>query len=826
MHGGLEIPMSFSFHKFKITVALLILIAPAIVCAGNTPDWEISYAYESNGSFIPIENGGTYDIPLGVPVLTAHTFPTTTTYGWATVYKGVPGSSEIMNHYGISNIGDPDLLENSLFRYGEGDYFLVIYDATQLSNPFDFYQIINQFTSSSTGVYPPSWGLIQFKIGKKPTCCSNVLFIPGFQGSRLYERQGGGSETLLWPPSSIQNSVYRLYLNEQGDSINDIYTKEDGVISQVVTPFGSYDVYTGLLAMLGSLTSGSSIQTFQTFPYDWRMDALDIIDQGTPYSNGRKFPIPIIENLAATSQTGKVTLIGHSYGGVIAKAIAYRLSEMNKAYLVDSVIMVGSPQLGTPKAAASLLHGDFQSFPSWSGFIMSKANARGVSENMKGAFNLLPSAAYFDVVVDPVINTVKAPGAEEEGGAGDSQVNTANEFMRFMTGAGGRVDPPYLSTNQPNVLSSTLLSGVSAGSHTLGSWNPASTSIKFVQIAGTGLDTPKNIVYEEEGRTFCSKLTLQCTHATSTRHSVEMTTDGDGAVVLPSAMAMTGKALYSLSIDDAIKGSKLELEHSNLLESSSILELLVKLISTTTLSSLPAFISTSTTPTVGLNRLRLRMFSPVDIHVFDEKSRHTGKRPTVLDPEFYYLEQDIPGSYYEEIGEVKHVGLLDSERYRIYLVGTGEGVFTFEIESVRGYSSAINIRYSDLPVTASTTAYMDVFPNGTLGGLQIDVEGDGVVDDSLVQGSHLSIQALLQMLVAKTKVSVSDPKDMKHLTHDIDKIKKAALEKPQVKYAQDVLKQCEKLKKSIRALYKQGGIAEADAERMLELLDMIEVQLT
>src|SRR3990167_11343315 len=86
-----------------------------------------------------------------------------------------------------------------------------------------------------------------------------------------------------------------------------------------------------------------------------------------------------------------------------------KLEAEGNAGLVDKSIFVGTPQLGTPKAIASLLHGDFQNIPGWAGFLVSKANARALGENMPGAFGLLPSAEYFARVADPIVDLSAAP---------------------------------------------------------------------------------------------------------------------------------------------------------------------------------------------------------------------------------------------------------------------------------------------------------------------------------------------------------------------------------------------------------------------------------
>ncbi len=797
----------------------LLLFVPAFARANDVPTLSITMSYESNGEYIPVYEGGSYDIPTNTSVWTRH--DRVAANSWGAFFYGELGNAKYVGNFSILDSDIPFSPRENGFVHGEGDYFLVMYDIQQPGFVQDFRDYYATWMgtpyrdSGPPGKYPPKWGILRFKIQKRPPCCSNVLFIPGFQGSRLYERMENRTPE-VWPPNKLQNSVYHLYLDEQGNSLYDIFTKEDGVIASITTPFATQHFYTKILESLQALVASSTIQAFRTYPYDWRQDALAIVDHGTPYEFERKYPIDLIESLASTSQTGKVTLIGHSYGGVLAKAIAYRMEQRGRSHLLDQVVMVGSPQLGTPKAAASLLHGDFQSIPGWAGFVVSKANARGVSENMKGALNLLPSPQYFTAIAEPVINTYEAPLVEREGGAGGPLIDTPHKFTRFITGAGGRKDPSYLDTSSANVLNSSLVSGAQNSMQSLASWDPATTSIKFVQIAGWGIDTPKNIVYKEVGHKLCSRLTLQCTYSTTTSHTVEMTTDGDGTVVLPSAVSKLVGSKYYADIRKSNAVYDGNFEHGYLLEIPSVVTLLTDLLRSSSTPSLGVSLSAVTPPQATTSRLRLRMHSPADIHVFDEMGRHTGKRSVAADPDLTYLEEDIPGSYYAEIDEVKEVVVPDNARYRIYLDGTGIGTFTFELERLQGTVAHPVMRYVDVPVTASTSAYIDVFQASGIGPMKIDVEGDGVTDENINMNGGLPIPALFKMVRSAIMQSDMSERAHKRLLREVDKLEKEFLD-IKGSSVKSKLKAVESMESEVRKLHERGDIADVWAEYILTI---------
>ena len=83
-----------------------------------------------------------------------------------------------------------------------------------------------------------------------------------------------------------------------------------------------------------------------------------IIEEGIKTPQGTIDLIQRIEELASNSDTGKITIVAHSMGGLLGKAIIKKLENSGKENLIDSFVMIGTPQLGTPQAVATILHGD------------------------------------------------------------------------------------------------------------------------------------------------------------------------------------------------------------------------------------------------------------------------------------------------------------------------------------------------------------------------------------------------------------------------------------------------------------------------------------
>ena len=58
--------------------------------------------------------------------------------------------------------------------------------------------------------------------------------------------------------------------------------------------------------------------------------------------------------MASSSKTGKVTIVAHSNGGLVTKLIYNQLKDKGEADLVDKIIFVAVPEIGTPQSLPSL----------------------------------------------------------------------------------------------------------------------------------------------------------------------------------------------------------------------------------------------------------------------------------------------------------------------------------------------------------------------------------------------------------------------------------------------------------------------------------------
>lgn len=566
--------------------------------------------------------------------------------------------------------------------------------------------------------------------GDKPSSGqqSSVLFIPGFMASDLYV-QGLLAENQLWPPTSLlKKDVQKLIIDTDGIPVTpNIYTKD--IISE---SFG-FNIYKSFIQKMDSLVAEEQIKEWKSFPYDWRKDILDVVNHITLIKNGNDFENKkLIDEallLAENSPTGKIVIIGHSYGGLIGKALIRELSLRGKSELVDKFIMVAVPQIGTPKAIASLLHGDQQQIPPFIGLLMNKELAIELGYNMQSAHNLLPSNEYFNKVSDPVItfdNTIDKVFNYLAHNFTQS-ISNYSDFYKFLTIEKGGM---FLDeqTNIPAKLRTDLLNKANQNIEDLSNWEIPS-GVEVYEIIGWGKQTIKGINYKSRQENVCysKNFFYVCEPQNFWDRKLLMTDDGDGTVVYLSAQNNDNSDVYYFDLFDYNKNVAIDVKHHNILEAPSVINLLLGIF-TKNNEVLPNYVYKHK-PVASHQNLQLSVHSPVSLVVYDSVYRYTGLSTTTKSTDgFVFIKEDIPNSYYLEIGDDKYIGLANGQDYAIYLQGEGYGTFTFNQEIIQNGEIIDTTSFVDIPVTPETKATLKMIDGNLSESLSLDVDGDGSYD--------------------------------------------------------------------------------------------------
>ncbi|MBP6868585.1 MAG: alpha/beta hydrolase [Candidatus Pacebacteria bacterium] len=564
---------------------------------------------------------------------------------------------------------------------------------------------------------------------------SNVLFLPGIKGSYLYKEREDcvlfslECEDTLWLPSLFEQ-VTELFLDSDGKSINEVYVKKgsDGVLESA---FGM-KFYASFVEDMDALVTDSTINDWEAVPYDWRLSLPDLLSNGVE-DNGRIFygqasSTPYIEQtlreLARTSKSGKVTIVAHSNGGLVAKALMQKLGETETVKLVDDVIFVGVPQLGAPQALGALLYGDREALPTkfTGGLLVDQKKARQLAENTPMAYHLLPSQTYFETTQDgahPVGKFANEEMYASEISAHGKLIGNSDELYNFLLAKdGGRTKPPPEEIDIANILNSTLITYAKDTHETLDSWVPPS-GVTLYQFAGWGADTVAGVEFNG----WCNQL-VGCTQT----YKPILVEDGDKVVPAPSALHTSSDeaTVNRYWIDLSILPGPFKPNHGNLFEITEVKNALVSIIGGTEIRTGTILNSTQPASRSAEKKLRFYLHSPLTLGVYDENENYTGQN------EDGSVSFEVDGVDYGTFGETQYLTVSGDENYTLALDGLDDGTFTLEIEDIVGEEVTASTTFVGIPTTADTQVTMQISNREyTETTLNIDEDGDGTQDTQI-----------------------------------------------------------------------------------------------
>lgn len=578
-------------------------------------------------------------------------------------------------------------------------------------------------------------------------CFSNVLFLPGILGSRLYE-----DENELWVSSS-DNRQEQMAMNADGTSKNTIYTKDDtrrgnefDETGLVEDAYGS-DLYQSFINDLRDWKSEGVFVDYAFIPYDWRLSPEDVAMNGK-VTDGKlaytekntdltqSYLYQQAKALQATSDSGKLTLIGHSNGGLVIKAFLQKLREANDPLYaqIDRIIFVGVPQTGTPDSVVSLLYGS-RIGVLWLG--ISAEMMRSVGHFMPGMYHLLPSQKLFGAIDPPIEfkgNNIDPSWTDRYGDTIDSYT----EFKDFLTGKEGRVSPDREDTRQPEVLSESLLDQAVANHSVWDDWAP-SPETEVVQIAGWGLYTVSGLEVTDEklcqfdasqlvdGRPVCNDNRI----STSTIKD-KLTLNGDATVLVPSALAMNGsekvkKYWVDLSRynDTGFLGfGNVNREHKDILEVNTLRPFIKSIIKNSGIDF--QYISDSEPELIKKPYIRYEIHSPLHLTITDTDGNKAG-----WDSQADSIVENINGAQYFEIGEVKMILVPKEIGHTVRLSAYEQGSFTLNINELDGENVVNETKFEAVPTL--TNSVVDIVPASGAEPIQmsIDFDANGSADTEL-----------------------------------------------------------------------------------------------
>jgi hypothetical protein len=559
-----------------------------------------------------------------------------------------------------------------------------------------------------------------------PGGVSNVIFLPGIEGSRLYD-----ADEKLWEPYEFGTDGIGGILAGIGDTrmralIPSADTSIHAEEGDVIESSGGADYYAAFAQAMDGLVEGGSMAAWEPVAYDWRLSLDELVREGTEHDGGIYYEeatsTPYIEQelraLAAASKTGRVTIVAHSNGGLVAKALMRKLGDTETARLVDRVILVGVPQAGAPEAVGSLLFGADTGIPApyTAGLlsVVSQAAGRAFALAAPTSYHLLPSAAYFSSVNDPdhpvVAFAHTAPFADDVARYGTS-VDSWDSLASFVRGDDGRTVPADGDLARPAVGSAALLDEAAAEHAALDAWvAPSGTAV--YQLAGWGEDTVAGVRLYAEPR-------LGGLLGTATRYSPVFIEDGDGTVPVPSALLMpaigsTTRAWLDLARFD--RDEHAGYRHGQEFEIAPVIGFIRSVLDGSPFSS-PYLSETEPAPLDEGKRLRFVL------HGGDSLSVHAGGSSLAIRSDGS-VEGALPDAQAGVFGEDQYVSVPAGTPYEVIVAAAGAADLDID-EYEHDVSHVATV--SDIPLAPGATGTL------SLSGLddaafELDTDGDGETD--------------------------------------------------------------------------------------------------
>jgi hypothetical protein len=585
------------------------------------------------------------------------------------------------------------------------------------------------FFQDSTEVVAIPFTVEYDAVEPEPAGASSVLFLPGIQASRLYTDGLLGSENRLWEPNRNED-VRKLALTTEGESINTVYTAD--VLDEL---FSIDNVYKSFLKLLEDMEEDRLINEFVPFAYDWRYDVFTVASTPVLYPEGEEKSLIVeIKRLADASFTGKVTIIAHSNGGLVAKALLHQYGEGELAGLVDKVVMVGTPQLGTPKAIGSLLHGLDQSSPI--GIWLNAGVVRDITLNMPGAYGLLPSSKYFAKYASDMITADDSELARPVSSYGD--LDSYQNFIDFLLDTKSERNE-VVNLTQPVTLRENLLGNTLAQQAILDQWT-APADVEVYEVVGTGNPTIDGFRYKE----FKCGENPHCILKPFLKVVPTFTVEGDGTVVLNSAAAYEGDGTrFIVNLPEETFFSPKT--HVDLTESESVQTFLQSVVKYPYLTD--GLVATEFANLQSQYTI-LGVHSPVSITVQDESGHMTG----TLNGE---IKQDIDNSFYFEFAGSKYVIMPKEESVSVQLLGEADGRYSLTIESLGIDGQMLLQEIIGATTTNKLIATFDCNQSGC-GGVNADYDGDEEIDAELGwTGEYQSLQPAIGQIEEEILPSIA-----------------------------------------------------------------------
>ena len=505
-----------------------------------------------------------------------------------------------------------------------------------------------------------------------------VIIVPGILGTRLNHISNGEE---VWPNTDLMKKVGpdsyldALLLDAFGNpTVISAMDPSDILEEEAIPPFPlSVVVYGHLIKAFADSGYASGTELF-TVPYDWRLNLAS--------STSRLDAV--IKKAIAQSPNGRVNIIAHSLGGVLVKEY---LRQASSTAFVDKLVLVGVPELGSPKAFKALTYGDDFDMNKF-GLGLNQDEIKRIAQNMPAVYQLLPSRKYLEKISSYIIDFTNAA----------LQSLTYDQSREFML-------------RSPDDSRNPVLLGRADEFHGV--------------VDDAGFNMPTSSIYRLSG---CQNPKTIGTIRIQPDNDFDLDAiDGDGTVPLKSATySAVGHDYFALY-------GQTRIDHMGLVGDDAAVALLRDIVTGTSTPSLPDGISLNKSdcgfikPRSGNETtIAFSTHSPVLLHIYDAQGQHTG--PDANGD----IELGIPGSNYERIRENSFAWVPGGDTYKVVAAATDSGSFDLKAKLYSGIELKGVDTYLSVPLASNQTIATATFTDiQHPPALQLDSDGDGVPDSTV-----------------------------------------------------------------------------------------------
>ena len=213
-----------------------------------------------------------------------------------------------------------------------------------------------------------------------------------------------------------------------------------------------------------------------------------------------------------------------------------------------------------------------------------------------------------------------------------------------------------------------------------------------------------------------------------------MVVDGDGTVVVPSALWMSDSdpnvERWWVDLDkyNGFFSLNLSRKHRDILEIPNLRNLINSEITNSTFSDSDNIVvdNTSTLISDG-TRLHYTLHSPLTLGITNAQG-YTGQ-----DPVTKQIREEIPNVTYRQIGDVQFLSVPADLMYIVQMQGYEQGNFSLDVDKQTGNEITESTSFQGIPSSSSTVATINVTPDFEIATstLNLDQDGSGTADKIL-----------------------------------------------------------------------------------------------